>query len=213
MSPSEDSLFVNLYLPGVVEAQLGRTAVHVEVKGEYPWEGEISLTIRLAPSTEFTLGLRVPGWSPPGGFLVDGYPVDLENGYAKLHRTWKDGDSVRVTVAMAPQPLSAHPLVNAASGRVAVRRGALIYCAESADLSCEPSELVLQEGVILSHHWKDRLGGYVELVAHATQVNLCDWDDALYQEEPKRTPADLKMIPYSHWANRGAGSMAVWLRR
>jgi DUF1680 family protein len=39
-----------------------------------------------------------------------------------------------------------------------------------------------------------------------------DWKDTLYRTEPPaETPTTLTAVPYFLWANRGEGSMVVWV--
>ncbi len=65
---------------------------------------------------------------------LNGEPVEnppIVRGYAVLHRTWKPGDRVEVTMPMPVRRVKAHPAVRADTGRVALMRGPIVYCAES----------------------------------------------------------------------------------
>jgi uncharacterized protein len=55
-------------------------------------------------------------------------------------------------------------------------------------------------------------GGIVTLTAEATRLQESGWQNTLYRgNPPAETSTTLTALPYSLWANRGAGSMLVWL--
>ena len=56
-----------------------------------------------------------------------------QRGYAAISRQWSAGDIVALDLPMPPERLYAHPNVRMDVGRVALRRGPLIYCVEEAD--------------------------------------------------------------------------------
>jgi hypothetical protein len=60
--------------------------------------------------------------------------LTVERGYAVLARTWKDGDTIQLELPMPVQRIAAHPNVRANHGLLALQRGPLVYCLESADL-------------------------------------------------------------------------------
>ena len=52
----------------------------------------------------------------------------------------------------------------------------------------------------------------VALTADATRLQENGWQNTLYRSDPPgETPTTLTALPYYLWANRGAGSMLVWL--
>ena len=58
----------------------------------------------------------------------------------------------------------------------------------------------------------DLLGGIVTISADTTAIRDGDWTETLYRNEPPvETPATLTAVPYYLWANRGQGSMVVWV--
>ncbi len=72
---------------------------------------------------------------------LNGAPVDTSgkiNGYVEIRREWKAGDTVEIDLPMPVERVYAHPDVRADVGRVAIRRGPLVYCAEQADNGNRP---------------------------------------------------------------------------
>jgi len=81
----------------------------------------------------------------------------MEKGYAVITRTWKAGDRIELTLPMNVQRIKADEKVVADVGRVALRRGPLIYNTEGVD---QELDLVLDPHADLSTEWKpDLLGG------------------------------------------------------
>ena len=97
-------------------------------------------------------------------------------------------------------------------GRVALRRGPLIYCVEEADNPGGPVQrLTLPRDAPLSAERADALGGAAMLKAPAKALAPGD-DGALYSTSPPISrDATLAAIPYFLWANREPGSMQVWI--
>ena len=90
---------------------------------------------RQRPAT-FDVKLRIPGWCKGAKLTVNGAagrrstPV---NGYLTINRLWDGGDSIAPRPADAGGALYAHPGVIMDAGRVALKRGPLVYCVEEAD--------------------------------------------------------------------------------
>jgi DUF1680 family protein len=113
---------------------------------------------------------------------------------------------------MPPERLYAHPSVRMDVGRVALRRGPLIYCVEEADNPGGPVQrLTLPRGAPLSAERTDALGGATMLKAPAREL-VSSAGDALYSTAPPASrDATLTAVPYYLWANREPGSMQVWI--
>jgi DUF1680 family protein len=94
----EKGLFVNLYLPSTLRwmsedgAQMTLTQ-----SGDYPFDGRISMRLSASRPSAFTLRLRIPAWAT-AQILVNGEAaaVNVEAGFARLERKWKDGDRIEL---------------------------------------------------------------------------------------------------------------------
>jgi DUF1680 family protein len=167
-----NSLHVNLYLGSRVNVgAVAGTPVAVEQTSNYPWEGKVQLTVRPAKPTKFALHLRVPnrqtselyGHSPGGSGLIslslNGQPVtpELKQGYAVMDREWKAGDVVSLELPLPVQTIQPSSKIAATVGRIALRRGPLVYNLESAD---QDLNSVLDPAAKLTTEWRgDLLGG------------------------------------------------------
>ena len=121
---------------------------------------------------------------------------------------------VELDLPMPAERIYAHPDVRADVGRVAIRRGPLVYCVEQPDNGNLPvKRLRLPRGATLEPRARtDLFDGIVTVVADAEAAETEDWDGDLYRQDPPKTgSAKLTAIPYYLWCNRGPGQMLVWI--
>lgn len=223
-SRSGDGLWVHLYGGSQVATEINDAPLALEQTTNYPWDGEITLTLQTTPDAPWTLHLRIPGWlqDAPGATLtVNGAPagIDLKPGaYAAMTRSWQPGDVVRLTLPLDARMIQAHPKVEATRNQVAVARGPVVYCLESADLpdNVDLNDVHLPYDVeLIPRYAPDFLGGVTVLEGKGVllQTRAHAPNPALYRtlDASKPTPVPLRLIPYYAWNNRGPGKMAVWL--
>lgn len=73
---SADTIWVNLYGASELETDLpGVGKVKLAQETEYPWNGRIRIKILAAPEKEFTLKLRIPGWTKTARVRVNLRPA------------------------------------------------------------------------------------------------------------------------------------------
>ena len=212
---SPDSLWVNLYLQGSVSASVSSHPLTMNVTTNYPWEGDIRMTLETSAPLTAALRLHVPDWCDDPAVAVNGTTVTapLTDGYLVLQRDWNSGDAVHLHLPMPVRLISADPRVTADRGQVAIQRGPLVYCIEQADNSAPVPELTLDPAAHFSpHHQPDLLGGVTVITGAGTRQQLkpADLSTSLYATA-KSTSTTLTAIPYYAWDNRQPGAMAVWL--
>jgi uncharacterized protein len=117
-----DGVLINLYTGGRATVQLRRRGlIQIYSEAAFPEKGEILLHVEPSHNIQFALALRVPEWT--SSFTVD---IDRQHLVGKhgelvtLHREWKRGDMVRISMMM---DVSVFNGLDEASGRVAVSRG------------------------------------------------------------------------------------------
>ncbi|MHB1460015.1 MAG: glycoside hydrolase family 127 protein [Armatimonadota bacterium] len=217
-SYTETDAIVHLYMQSECELEVGGKTVKLSQKTNYPWDGCVGITVGLEQPAEFAIKLRKPGWCDDFNLSINGVKqidVAVEKGYINLHRTWKDGDVIELDLPMVAKRIYANPAVSQDIGRVAIRRGPVVYCLEQVDNQM-PSELIQlpDQAELVSTFEPDLLGGVVTVTADATSVSSEGWDEALYKDQPAATkPCTIQAVPYYAWDNREAGWMSVWLRR
>lgn len=216
-SAKDDALAVHLYGESVAELDVGTHLVRLRQETRYPWDGDVRLRLTLADPAAFTMMLRIPGWCREARASVNGEAVDLSTvtrkGYAALRRTWRNGDEIRLSLPMPAERLYAHPAVGEDAGRVALRRGPVVYCVEETDVGIEPQRLRLPpDGALKARFDEGLLGGAVVIEGEALEALAEDWTDGLYRmRPPERAPRPFRAVPYHLWANREPGAMQVWL--
>ena len=141
-------------------------------------------------------------------------PLD---GYALIHRRWSQGDKIEIDLPMPVVCLESHPLVEETHGQLAVKRGPIVYCLESADLpeGARVLDVFLPREAKLVPRRSNEMGGATVIEGKGVANPRRDWGDDLYRDyspdaaEPREF--HLVLVPYYAWDNRGAGEMSVWL--
>lgn len=221
-----EALTTVLYGANSLETQLSTGEVlKLSQHSHYPADGRIQLTIHDAPSRDFTIRLRIPGWCEAWTATVNDQPIPraaVSNGYAEVRRTWKPGDTVLLNLDMPVQLLQAHPLVEECRGQAAVQRGPVVYCLESCDLPAGTSVLDVRispdtEWRVAPENWatgsQTVLRG--QLSVSARQAHSAEpGSGSLYHpfRKSQSRQVDVMLVPYFAWGNRGQGEMTVWIR-
>jgi DUF1680 family protein len=214
LSASADTIALHLYGGFSTTVTLAGGKVGLRETSTYPWSGAIRVELTPETPLDFTLKLRIPGWARGATATVNGAPIDAaaNHGYLAITRRWQPGDTVTLDLPMPPERIYAHPAVAADFGRVALRRGPLIYCVEAADNPGGPVQrLKLPAGAGLRAEPRALFGGIVAITADARRVEDRGWNGLYRATPPAEAPAPLTAVPYFLWNNRGNGSMAVWL--
>lgn len=215
---ADDEIAVHLYGESTARVDLAGGAVTLTQKTQYPWDGAIALWVAVAKPTRFALSLRIPAWAKGAAIAVNGQKVDVESvtvdGYARIEREWKAGDSVRLDLPLVPRALRANPKVRQDAGRVAVMRGPLVYCLEGADNPVGLNSILLGDGLGQSQTATiPNFNGAISIDLPVLREVAEGWGDALYSDAvPNAKPDTARMVPYHLWDNREPGEMLVWVR-
>lgn len=101
----QDTLTVWSLAPSVMKWKIDGKTVKITTSGNYPYGDEVKLHINLKTPTEFTLAIRIPGWSEDTCVEVNREGGDAPQGgdVFSLKRTWQDGDVVHISLNAQPQ--------------------------------------------------------------------------------------------------------------
>lgn len=224
----DKSIYANLFVGGSGEVQFNGRKVLLEQQTDYPWSGDVAITVNPVETNSFDLKIRIPGWAKESvvpsdlysfvgkqkgnvQIFLNGkpYKYQREKGYAIITNKWKKGDKVTISFPMEPRQVITNDAVKTNNGLVAVERGPLVYCAEFADNNGEVRNLSLPEKT--SYEVKKRpdlVNGIYTVVAAGKKYTVKAGGKEIQSED---TP--ITFIPYYARAYRGAGEMKVWLPR
>src|ERR1700682_4296183 len=223
-STSSEGVYVHLYDNSSLDWHLeSGTALKIRQKTNYPWDGSVEMVVAPGQPAEFTLFVRIPGWTDTSKVAVNGKAVAgaTAGQYLPVRRRWSGGDTVTLQFNMAPQVLEANAQITENNGRVAVQRGPVVYCMEQIDqgdgVALKDVALEVDEkgsGHFQEKFEKDLLGGVLVLrhsgAAYEESANRSNLYFPHNAPARKSRPIQLTFIPYYAWANRVQTPMQVW---
>ena len=184
----ETAIYINHYVGG--EARIHHRNCDVVLRQEtfYPWEGHIRISVNVAKPSAFPIFLRIPGWCKQYTVRVNGdtpaADIDCISGYIEITRQWTTGDEIDLDLEMLVTLIEANPYVEAARGRVAIQRGPIVYCLESADNADVFGVTLPREPELNAEFSADILGGVVMVRGKDS------------------TGGNFTAVPYYAWDNR-----------
>ena len=226
-SYAEDNVYCGFYMGSEVEVPMAGGNVLLSQHTQYPFDGNITIEVTpKADGEEFTLWLRVPTWCGeqfvPGELYhfddseasaavvrVNGRKVRSEvvDGFLPVRRAWSAGDVVELELPMPVRFSVADERVEADRNRVCVTRGPLVYCAEEPDNEYNVSSYFVKNENQSSGSVDEFTSG---VLAAIPTINLVASSASANGE----SEADLTLIPYYAWNNRGDNmAMNVWFAR
>lgn len=223
---SENGIWVNLFVASNTTFKFGKTDVPLQLDTNYPWDGNVKISVNPAKKVAYALHVRIPGWADnvpvPGKLyeftntsnakvevLLNGKPAtyQVEKGYAVIDRTWQKGDVVEVKLPMDVRQVAARKEVKADQDRIALQRGPLVYCVEGVDNSDKVWNLL----VPAQPTFETKQHQVLDEPVVAIQANLSVVEAAPDGLSIQTKPQTITAIPYYTWANRGKSTMQVWL--
>lgn len=188
----DDGVQLHQYAPGRVRTTLpdGRVAAF-EVATDYPADGSIRLTI--SEDAEWTLTLRVPDWAVGARLRVYAGGEESEQraepGSVRVRRPFRRGDVVELVLPVGPRVTAPDPRVDAVRGSVAVERGPEVLALESIDFG----------------------GDVVDAVVAGAPVERDGRVLIPLRDRSTGAAADVPLVAYHDWAQRGPSTMRVWI--
>lgn len=217
----EDGVWTGLYGENRAHFRLKNGAEFTLVQHtQYPWDGRISFDVLESNGIPFTLHLRVPAWAKSGLLINSGESWKLSRDdcgrYTAIRVERPEDARICLSLHIVPRLTMGHGLIEETRGQVAVEYGPLVYCVETPDSDAESLEDLLMplnpelvpEDYEIDGRYVKALRGKVLKIVHR------EFDrDALYQDfdAGKPEPAEIRMIPYFAWDNRGRGEMMIWM--
>lgn len=217
-SLSDKGVAVNLYGANNLDTTLlDGSPLKLSQETDYPWDGEVQLTIQECKAQEFDIQLRIPGWAKSATVEVNGEPADVapEPGtFVTISRSWQAGDTLTLTMPMEIEMVEGHPRIEEVRNQVAIKRGPIVYCIESPDLPEGVGILdvyIRRDADLRIERRPDFLGGVATI--HAGVELRRDKPHAMYETAatPQWKSHEIQLTPYFAWSNRGAAEMTVFM--
>jgi DUF1680 family protein len=217
-SISDKGIWFNLYGGNKVNTKLADgSKISLDQVTNYPWDGNIKITINETNAKTYSFFLRIPAWTHNAKLAINGkaaLQVLKPGTYAEINRQWKKGDVIELILPMDATLIEANPLVEENRNQVAIKRGPIVYCLESKDLPGKnifnaviPSTIQLTAKPILIDG-----ANMMSLEGNAKMMDPTAWTNTLYRPvSAVNTTVPIKLIPYFAWGNRGHSEMSVWL--
>jgi hypothetical protein len=208
VTSDQDGICVQQYANAEIVADTPAGPVRLSMATDYPWDGRVRVEVLEAPDSAWSLSLRVPAWSRASTIRSgDAAPTPIPAGryWASGPRAWQPGDAVVLDLDMTPRVTVPDPRVDAVRGCVALERGPLVYCIETADL---PAGVALEEVRVdrdvqpAPVERADLASPLVGLTVPAVQASFDGQDER---------SIEVGAIPYFAWANRSVQAMRVWI--
>jgi DUF1680 family protein len=232
-STADDGVYVHLYDNSQMNWRLSDgngLSIRQQTKYPqgYPWSGDIKITVSPAAPAEFTVYVRIPGWSQHSIAKVNGKEISgaQPGKYLPIRRRWSANDIIELSFDMTTRLLESNPAVAEDRGRVAFQRGPIVFCMERLDqqsltqASQQRSDLNLSNYAVDLHaptteRFDPELLDGVMVLEHPGTLSVRE-DQRLYfaANDAGRTDeisATLTLIPYYAWANRAPVAMQVWI--
>lgn len=199
-------LSVNIPAANKAELMLGDLPVSLEITGGYPYDGNCRIT--LSSAGEFTMKLRIPGWCRNYTVKVNGQEVSS----AEITRSWQVGDVVELNLDMPVEMLRSNPKVTGNLGKVALKRGPLVYAWEEIDQRFPVREMLIARENEFTLEPVPGLPEGTLAIRGKAYHELLPGEELYFSADPEYEETEFYAVPYALWQNRGKSNMCVWNR-
>lgn len=214
---NEDTLFMHLFMGSHTTKSVNGKEVSIDVRTGYPNNGRIGIDVNGAADTDFKMAIRIPGWT---GDLYKaeliGLDSRLDNGYLYISGFTEEAHHISIEFEMQPRAVFSNARVSENAHRIAFMRGPVVYCAEERDNGKNLKNIVVTKPFSISESVSGEFGfDTVVIEAAAKRITPSGsgfMESTLYMnyESSNEESVNLRLIPYSMWANRGEGEMSVY---
>lgn len=212
-SSDEKTVYAHLFIGSEANVSVGDRIISIKQNSMMPWEGKSEFVMG---EGDYTFAFRIPAWADKAIIKVNGKVIEPEviKGYAYIEKSWNAGDRVEIEFPMEVKLIEANPFVRADAGKVAICRGPVVYCIESADNGERLSSIKLEGDPRFRIEKSDELfEGAVTIYAKAMKKKAWDNEDLYRAFTNGYEEIEIKAVPYAFWGNReDTREMAVWVR-
>ncbi|WP_159499791.1 glycoside hydrolase family 127 protein [Microbacterium sp. 18062] len=219
VTTDDSGVQLHQYAAGTVDVAFGAgRRARLEVETEYPTDGVVAIRVIDTDDDEWALTVRVPAWARDARVVVDDAERTATPGAIPITRRWRAGDVVTLHLDVAPRWVHPDPRIDGVRGSVAVERGPLVYALESLDPTLLDLDRIVVDTSIAPRDAATPIPGMPGVTAVTVRGAVIDLaaEASPYDDAPvaaTAVAAELALLPYYLWANRGPSTMRVWLPR
>jgi len=211
-STDKDNLWVHQYIGNNSRICLDEkedNSIDIKLESKLPWEGKIRIFFETKKKSDFTLNIRIPGWTKNPEITVNNKKLDNINFnisnlktasdmqvynayYVIIQEEWFTKNVIEINFPLEIKIHKSPKKIKSNNTKCAFSRGPLVYCFESVD----------NPNLDLSDQ-KINLNKEVELKKDNNSIFLIIYNSKNQQ---------LVARPYYLWGNKGKSSMKVWMR-
>ncbi|MFX0174925.1 MAG: glycoside hydrolase family 127 protein [Candidatus Hodarchaeota archaeon] len=198
-STSERGIWIHQYIGNKGHMQIDENKIEIIQESNFPWNGEVRLTLKLDKNQKFSLFLRIPNWCSETNLMINGekYQNSISPGrYIEILRNWLDGDLIELNLLMKPKLIDSDLRIKTNRNRSVLSYGPMIYCLEQID-----NKDIDIFKVIIPKNQEFRVTYLSNLL---DGINTIQGTTLMDQ--------NFISIPYYSWNNRGPTKMQVWNR-
>jgi len=207
---SGDKIYINLYNT----SEYNYNGVKITQETDYPRSGKVKFTVEA--DKPVNIYLRMPDWCKKMKYTHH-KPADFSEiktsgvPYMEIKIIRASVNEFTLDFDMPVMKLHANPKAHQNAGRVAIKRGPIVYCLESID----NGENLTSAKILGAYECEEAEIFGNRIVKIICNGEICAEDSReLYSETPyKLEKRKLTFIPYAAWANRGRSEMIVWVRK
>ncbi len=211
---SADTVYVDQYVTSEAKINVADTEIILLTESNMPWSGKGKITLKLDDSEEFLIKLRIPEWTDKAVLTINGIATEAQagsDGYYSRTATWKDGDVIEFDFSMPITYEETPQQVTANAGCTAVKRGPIVYCAESADNDFNVFFAYIDKESEAELVWTDSLDGKADPygLKDMYTLKLKGFTDDL----GGKRAVEWTFIPFYARQNREIGAMTVYVQK
>lgn len=216
-SVEEPTLYIHQYAQSSGTVTVGGEKIRIIQETEYPWKDTIRITFQMENPVTMTLGVRIPGWCENASVKRNGIleEIEIKNGYFYIDTCFQPDDTIELTLPMEITEIEGNPNIVDAGGRIALKRGPVVYCLEGIDNDFNIFDLILGK---VEPEYKTEITSMLDyslaLIKGKGMVHkVGKWDNILYQPVKKELEeVTFTAVPYFSWSNRDVNDMTVWIK-
>ena len=201
-------IYTHLYIGNQTDIPVNNDVIQIRIDSMFPWNGNIKVKVQ-GVKEKIKLHFRIPSYSENFQLYCNGEEQELKvnNGYAYVEIC--ENSRIDIQFDMPVAFLHANYKVSADVGKVAIKRGPIVYCLEEIDNGPDLQCIYLSSKE--AHVRKSR--SFPECFEIELQGRrLISKSEGLYSSDGlSYSDVNIQAIPYAYWNNRREGEMLVWI--